>query len=124
MTKLKQITLFLNKYDGKNDIFKGICRYRNDMVIPQYCGSNTVPCMKYQNRSTLAWGLLIMAVWASLVYCISSCPLLKAQHYYSSLNECFSPPSACYQPLPPPTPINPIRDITETEKSYLKTSSI
>ena len=35
-----------------------------------------------------AWGtkLLLKAVWASLVDCISSCHLLKAQHYSLSPN--------------------------------------
>ena len=38
-----------------------------------------------------AWGtrLLFMAVWASLVDCISSCHLQKAQHCSLSPNGCY-----------------------------------
>ena len=52
-----------------------------------------------------AWGtkLLLTAVLASLVDCISSCHLLKAQHCSLSPNWCFTPPSAPHPP-PPPTP--------------------
>ena len=63
-----------------------------------------------------AWGtkLLLTAVWASLVDCISSCHLLKAQHCSLSPNGCFTLPLT---PHPPPPPIHSIRDITETEKT-------
>ena len=72
-----------------------------------------------------------MAVWASLVNCISSCQLLKARHCSLSPNGCFAPPSAPHLP-PPPTPsphthplsIDSIRDITGTEENHLKTSNI
>ena len=69
----------------------------------------------------IAWGtkLLLTAVWASLVVCISSWHLLKAQLCPLSPNGCFAPPSA---PHPPP-PIESIRDITGTEKTASKTSS-
>ena len=70
-----------------------------------------------------AWGtkLLLTAVLASLVDCISSCHLLEAQHCYLSPNWCFTPPSAPHPPTRPhrppqppltrPPPINSIRDI-------------
>ena len=60
--------------------------------------------------------LLITAVWASLVDCISSCHLLKAQHCSLSPNGCFTSPLTPHR-LPPPTPIDSIRDITGTEKT-------
>ena len=68
-----------------------------------------------------AWGtkLLLMAVLASLVDCISSCHLVKAQHCSLSPDWCFTPPSAPHPP-PPPIPIDSIRDITGTEKNCLK----
>ena len=70
-----------------------------------------------------AWGtkLLLTAVLASLVDCISSCHLLKAQHCSLSPNWCFTQPSAPHHPPhPPPTrpaPIDSIRDITGPEKT-------
>ena len=53
-----------------------------------------------------AWGtkLLLIAVWVSLVGCISLTHLLKAQHCFLNPNGCFSLPSASQPPLPPPTP--------------------
>ena len=70
-----------------------------------------------------AWGtkLLLTAVQASLVDCISLCHLLKAQHCSLSANGCFNPPFGF--PLTPP-PIDSICDITRAGKNYLKTSSI
>ena len=76
-----------------------------------------------------AWGtkLLLTAVLASLVDCISSCHLLKAQHCSLSPNWCFTPPSAprpapCPAHPPPtrPPPIYSICDITRAEKNHLK----
>ena len=73
-----------------------------------------------------AWGtkLLFTAILASLVDCISSCHLLKAQHCSSSPNWCFTPPLASHSPPPPtpppptnPPPIDSIRDITGAEKT-------
>ena len=71
-----------------------------------------------------AWGtkLLLTAVWASLVDCISSYHLLKAQHCSLSPNGCLTPPSAPYPhpPHPPPTrppPIDSIRDIVPKASS-------
>ena len=76
------------------------------------------------NRTAWDTKLLLMAVWASLVDCISSCHLLKAQHCSLSPNGCFTPPSAPHLPplpTPPlpthPPPIDSIRDITGTEKT-------
>ena len=74
-----------------------------------------------------AWGtkLLLIAVWASLVDCISSRHLLKAQHCSESewvLYPAFGSPPAPDSPLPPP--IESIRDITGAEKNHQKTSSI
>ena len=56
-----------------------------------------------------AWGtkLFLTAVWASLVNCISSCHLLKAQHCSLSPNWCFTPPSAPHPPPTHPTPSHP-----------------
>ena len=73
------------------------------------------------NRTARDTKLLLTAVWASLVDFISSCHLLKAQHCPLSLNGCFTPPSAPHRLLPP---IDSIRDITRTEKTVPKTSSI
>ena len=74
-----------------------------------------------------AWGtkLLLTAVWASLVDCISLCQLLKLQHHSLSLNGYFDPlpihptifPSA-------PPPIDSMSDSTGTEKTISKSSSI
>ena len=61
------------------------------------------------NRTTWGTKPLIMAVWASLVDCISSCHLLKAQHCSLSLNEYFALPLAPYPPPPPPLlPTHPL----------------
>ena len=72
-----------------------------------------------------------MAVLASLVDCISLCPMLKLQHYPLSLNGCFNPPTAPtyphLPPHPPPactSPIDSICDITGAEQTIQKTSSI
>ena len=54
-------------------------------------------------RTALGTKLLLMAVLASPVDCISSCNFLKAQHCSLSPNGCFTPPSAPHPP-PPPTP--------------------
>ena len=79
------------------------------------------------NRTALGTKLLLTAVWASLVDCISSRNFLKAQHCSLSPNVCFIPPSAPHPPPPPappppirPSPIDSIRDITGTEKNSLK----
>ena len=66
-----------------------------------------------------AWGtkLLLTAVLASLVNCISSCHLLKAQHCSLSPNWCFIPPSVPHPPHHSP-PIDSIHDITGAEKNY------
>ena len=76
------------------------------------------------NRTALDTKLLLTAVWASLVDCVSSRNFLKAQHCSLSPNGCFTPPSASHpRPLhsPPtrPPPIDSIRDITGTEKNCL-----
>ena len=77
----------------------------------------------------IVWGkkLLLMVVLASLVDCISLCPILKAQHCFLSLNGCFNPPSASHPspppPIPPPArppPIDSIRDITSADKNHPK----
>ena len=76
------------------------------------------------NRTECGTKLLLMAVWASLVDCISSCHLLKVQHCSLSLNGCFSPPLAPHPPppsIPPPShPKDSICDITGTEKNCPK----
>ena len=72
------------------------------------------------NRTALGTKLLLTAVWASPVDCISSLNFLKAQHCSLSPNGCFTPPSAPHPPHSPPTcppPIDSIRDITGTEKN-------
>ena len=78
-----------------------------------------------------AWGtkLLLTAVWASLVDCISSCHLLKAQHCPLSPKGYFTLPSAPHPrpPHPPPThppPIDSIHDITGTKKNRLKNQQL
>ena len=57
------------------------------------------------NRTARGTRLLLTAVLASLVDCISSCHdhLLKAQHCSLGPNWCFIPPSAPHPP-PPSTP--------------------
>ena len=53
--------------------------------------------------------------------------LLMAQPCPSSLNICFTPPTAPHPPHPPPTrspPIDSIRDITAVEKTTSKTRGI
>ena len=89
--------------------------------------------MALEGINRIAWGarLLLTAVLASLVDSTSLCPILRAQHCCLSPNGCFSPPLASYppppSPHPPPTrppPIDSIRDITGTEKTIQKTSSI
>ena len=88
-----------------------------------------------------AWGtkLLLTAVWASLVDCISSWHLLKAHAALPLESEWVlypafgSPPAPTTQPtpLPPahppstrPPPIESIHDITGTEKNYLKNQQL
>ena len=77
-----------------------------------------------------AWGtkLFLTAVLAHPTHCISSCHILNAHHCCLSPNGCFNLPSA---PILPPfalsaclLPIDSIHDITGTEKTILKTSSI
>ena len=68
------------------------------------CETTRVHFMVLGRINRTAWGtkLLLTAVWASLVDCISSCHLLMVQHCSLSLNGCFTPPSAPH-PSPPPT---------------------
>ena len=75
------------------------------------------------NRTAWCTKLLLTAVWASLVNCISLRHMLKAQDCCLSASGCFSLPSAFHLPLssPHPSPTSPppidlIRDITGTEK--------
>ena len=56
------------------------------------------------NRTAWDTKLLLKAVWASLVDCISSWHLLKVQHCPLSSNGCFTLPTAPHPP-PPPTPL-------------------
>ena len=91
----------------------------------QYCETTRAHFMFLGRVNRTEWGtkLLLTAVLASLVDCISSCHLLKAQHCSLSLNWCFTPPSAPHPPHPPPThlpPIDSIHDTTGTEKNCLK----
>ena len=86
--------------------------------------------MALEGINRTAWGtrLLLTAVLASLVDSTSLCHILKAWHCSLSSNGCFNPPTAPHRPPhPPPTrppPIDSIRDITGTEKTIQKTSSI
>ena len=69
----------------------------------------------------IAWDtkLLLMAVLAHPVDCISSCHILNAQHSVC----CFSP-NGCFNLLSVPHPLTPpidsIHGIAGTEKNYLK----
>ena len=67
-----------------------------------------------------AWGtkLLLTAVWASLVDCISSCHLLKARHGSFRMGALprLRLPTRPHCPPTCPPPIDSIRDITETKK--------
>ena len=85
------------------------------------CETTRVHFMVLGHVNRTAWGtkLLLTAVWASLVDCISSCHLLKTQHCSLSPNGCFTPPSA-----PHPPPIDSMRAIKGAEKTASKTSSI
>ena len=69
-----------------------------------------------------AWGtkLLLTAVWASMVDCISSWHLLKAQH--CPLGRMGALPRLRLPTRPPP--IESIRDITGTEKNCLKNQQL
>ena len=69
------------------------------------CETTRVHFMVLGCVNRTAWGtkLLLTAVLASLVDCISSGHLLKVQHCSLSPNWCFTPPSAPHPP-PPPTP--------------------
>ena len=65
------------------------------------------------------WGtkLLLTAVLAHSVYCISLCHILKAQHCCLSSNGCFNLPSAPNSPPPLSHPLTTYSDITGTEKT-------
>ena len=74
-----------------------------------------------------AWGtrLLLMAVWASLVVCISSWHFQGTALPFES--EWVVYPAFGSPPHPPPThppPIESIRDITGTEKNCLKNQQL
>ena len=101
------------------------------MAFYRCCETTRVHFKVLGRVNRTAWGtkLLLTAVLASLVDCISSCHLLKAQHCSLSPNWCFTLPSAPHPPPPstpphpPPTrpsPIDSIRDITGAEKNHLK----
>ena len=79
----------------------------------------------WPNRTACGTKLLLAAVLVSHLDCISLCHILKASYCSFSPNEYFNYPSASHLP-PTRLPINLliICDITETEKNYLKTSSI
>ena len=103
------------------------------MAFYRCCETTRVHFMVLRGINRTAWGtrLLLTPVLASFVDCVSLSHTLKAQHCSLSLNGCFNPPSASH-PLPPPPhppparppPIDSIRDITGTEKTVWKTSSI
>ena len=78
-----------------------VCFYRRlftNAVKPRGCISKVLGRI---NRT--AWGtkLLLTAFLASLLDCISSCHLLKAQHCSLSPNWCLTPPSAPHLPPHP-----------------------
>ena len=66
------------------------------------------------NRSEWDTKLLLTAVLASLVDCISLYHILKVRYCCLSPNGCFNPPSAPHLPPLPPTPYR--RVITGAEK--------
>ena len=82
-----------------------VCFYRRlftDAVKPRGCISRSWGALIGLHGGTK---LLLTAVLASLVDCISSCHLPKAQHCSLSPNWCFTSPSAPHPPPPPiPTP--------------------
>ena len=89
--------------------------------------------MALEGFNRIAWDtkLLLMVVLASLVDCISLCPILKVQHCSLSPNGCFNLPAAPHPPPPPtphppahPPPIDSIRDITAAKKTIQNTKSI
>ena len=104
-----------------------VCFYRwlfCDTVKPRGCISWPVWPLRGINKT--AWGAKLILT-ANLV-CHSSCAslghLLMAQHCHFCLNFCFSPPMAPHPPHPFPTrppPVDPIRVITDIEKTSSKT---
>ena len=79
-----------------------VCFYRR---LYRCCETMRVHFMVLGHVNRTEWGakLLLTAVWASLVDCISLCHLLKAQHCSLSPNGCFTPPSAPHPPTPTPS---------------------
>ena len=75
-----------------------VCFYR--WLFYRCCETTRVHFIFLGSVNRTAWGtkLLLTAVLASLVDCISSCHLLKAQHCSLSLNWYFTPPSAPHHP--------------------------
>ena len=74
-----------------------------DVFLPMLL-NHEVHFMVLKGINRTAWGtkLLYMAVWASLVDCISLYHILKAHHCFLSPNGYFNLPLAP-QPPPPPT---------------------
>jgi len=65
--------------------------------------------------------LLLTAVLASLVDCISLCHILKVPHWSLSSNRCFNLPSAPNPPLPVHRPpLDSIFDIAGAKKAIFK----
>ena len=92
----------------------------------QCCETTRVHFMVLGHINRTTWGTNCsswQSAWASLVDCRNLCNLLKAQHYSLNPNGYFNPPLALH-PLRPSHPLLPpidsIRDITGTEKNYLK----
>ena len=94
--------LYIQKHQALDNRLPGLLL---QTAFCRCCETTRVHFMVLGCVNRTAWGtkLLLTAVWASLVDCISSWHLLKAQHCPLSPNGCFTPPTAPHPP-PPLTP--------------------
>ena len=75
------------------------------MAFCRSCLTKRMNFLALRGINRTAWGtkLLLTAILAHPVDCISSCQILKAQHCCLNPNGCFDLPLATYPP-PPPSP--------------------
>ena len=100
-----------------------VCFYRQLFSDTKLRGCISWSLWPLRGINKTAWGakIILMADLAFPVSCASLGHLLMAQHCPLCLNVCFTLPTAPHPPpLPIPTPIDSIRDITAIEKHYLK----
>ena len=115
----------IQKHQVLDDRWPGLL---SQTAFNQCCKTTRMHFSALRGINRTAWGtkLLLTAVLAPHLDCTSSGPIVKAQHCCLSLNGCFSPPSASHPLLPPshPPPIDSVHNITGSDKTYSKTSSI